>query len=79
MSRLLALTRIMQIEVLDRVLGDLNALLPSEIDTVAIVNAAPDAGQAEEHLEIIEVTGGLAENERVLLVEPVRANGLQSR
>jgi multidrug resistance efflux pump len=33
----------------------------------------------ETNGEIIEVTGGLAENERVLLVEPVRANGLQSR
>src|SRR5262249_5360699 len=51
----------MQIEVLDRVLGDLNAQLPSEVDTVAIVNATPDGGQAEEHLEIIKVTGGYCE------------------
>src|SRR5262245_30622847 len=51
----------MQVEVFEGVLGDLNALLPSEIDTVAIVNATPDAGQAEEHLEIIEVTGGYGE------------------
>ena len=58
---MLALARIMQIQVLDRVLGDLNALLPSEIDTVAIVNATPDAGHAEERLEIIEVTGGYGE------------------
>jgi len=47
----------MQIEVLDDVLGDLNALVPSEVDTVAIVNTAPDARQAKEHFEIIEVTG----------------------
>ena len=51
----------MQVEVLDGVLGDLNAQLPSEVDTVAIVNATPDAGQAEERLEIIEVTGGYGE------------------
>src|SRR5215831_20971713 len=51
----------MQVEVLDGVLGDLSALLPSEVDTVAIVNATPDAGHAEERLEIIEVTGGYSE------------------
>ena len=51
----------MQIEVLDDVLGDLNALVPSEVDAVAIVNATPDAGQAEERLEIIEVTRGYGE------------------
>src|SRR5262249_45992364 len=55
--RLLAMTRTMQVEVLDRVLGELNALVPSEIDTVAIVNATPDPAQAEEHPEIIEGTG----------------------
>src|SRR5262245_11403093 len=51
----------MPIEVLDRVLGDLNAQVPSEVDAVAIVNTTPDAGQAEERLEIIEVTGGYCE------------------
>src|SRR5262249_58828120 len=60
-SRLLALTLIMQVEILDGVLGDLSTLLPSEVDTVAIVNATKDAGQAEERLEIIEVTGGYRE------------------
>ena len=47
------MTLTMQVEVFDSVLGNLNALLPSEVDTVAIVNATPDAGHAEEHLEII--------------------------
>src|SRR5262245_25241595 len=51
----------MQVEILDGVSGDLNALLPSEVDTVAIVNATPDAGQAEERFEIIEVTRGYGE------------------
>src|SRR5262249_9120176 len=60
-SRLLALTRVMQVEVLEGVLGNLNALRPSEVDAVAIVNATPDACKAEERLEIIEVTGGYGE------------------
>src|SRR5262245_35126290 len=51
-----------QVEVLDGVLGDLHALLPSEVDAVPIVNTAVDASQAEERFEVIEVTGGHSES-----------------
>ena len=58
---LVVMAAIRQVKVLDRVLGDLYTLRPSQVDAVAIVNTTIDPGQAKECYEIIEVTGGYGE------------------
>src|SRR5687767_888376 len=64
MAELRAMISTGPVDVFDRVLGDLHTLLPSQVDAVAIVNTPVDAGQAEEHLEIVEVAGRYGEARR---------------